>query len=183
MAANTSDHFFLKRLGCRVAQLTSYRARICQFLLLALLTTGACQQKTSSSNAHPEHNNINQDPDGRCAIERAANESADCFAVRCAEDFVRRNGYTVDTASGPQRPDPLGLSVAARHATLNPFAIFHKRVASGHSVGFRYRDSSDNVGRAVTMSDSFLALTVDRVTFIAPPDSRLPLCAPPAAVH
>src|SRR4051794_16902397 len=41
------------------------------------------------------------DGDRACRVARAESESSECFAVRCAEDFVRRNGYTTDAATGP----------------------------------------------------------------------------------
>src|SRR4051812_34535096 len=42
-------------------------------------------------------------PEGEraCRVARADTESSECFAVRCAEDFVRRNGYTTEAATGP----------------------------------------------------------------------------------
>jgi hypothetical protein len=96
--------------------------------------------------------------------------------VRCAEDFIRRNGYTVEPASGPLRRDPFGLPLEQRHGLLYAAAIVHKWVPAGHFVGFRFRDSSDNVGRAVTMTDRFEDVKLDHLNFVWSPEYRLPHC-------
>jgi hypothetical protein len=119
---------------------------------------------------------------GRCQVMRTSGESADCYAVRCAEDFLRRNGYTTEPAHGPLRPDPQEEgSVNDRRNLFYGSAIVHRRIGHNHYVGFRYRDSSDNVGRAVTMDENFTNLTLDHVSSVWPPDERLPLCKHPAS--
>jgi hypothetical protein len=111
---------------------------------------------------------------------RDAGESAECYAVRCAEDFIRRSGYTIEPPSGPETADPFGTPLDQRRGMLYGKAIVHQWSPSGHFVGFRYRDSSDNVGRAVTMNRNFAELQLDHLNFVWPPDSRVPACTPDA---
>lgn len=143
-------------------------------LLLGAALSLACRARSSS--ATDSHGEAHEDAEGRCQVSRQAGESADCYAVRCAEDFIQRNGYTTEPATGPQRRDAFDMPAGKRHALLYRGAIVHKWLPKGHSVGFRYRDSSDNVGRAVLMTEDFRDLQLDYLNLVWPPDSRLPHC-------
>ena len=136
----------------------------------------SCHAGNSSHREHSDASSTVNDPAGSCQVARQETEHADCYAVRCAEDFIRRNGYTIEPASGPQRPDAFNASMQERRCMLYGSAIVHQWVSGGHLVGFRYRDSSDNVGRAVTMTGNFSDLKLDHVHFVWAPASRLPLC-------
>ena len=147
-----------------------------------LLVTGcallgmSCHSRHSQHREHSDASSSALDPAGRCQVARLAGEHADCYAVRCAEDFIRRNGYTIEPASVPQYRDAFSASMEERHGMLYSSAIVHQWISGGHFVGFRYRDSSDNVGRAVTMTGNFSDLKLDHVHFVWAPASRLPLC-------
>jgi hypothetical protein len=147
-----------------------------------LIITGCALLGMSCHSRHSPHRERSDtssgpiDLAGRCQVVRLASEHADCYAVRCAEDFIRRNGYTIEPASGPQRQDAFNLSIQERLGMLYGSAIVHQWIPGGHFVGFRYRDSSDNVGQAVTMTSEFNDLKLEHVHFIWAPDSRLPLC-------
>jgi hypothetical protein len=147
-----------------------------------LLVTGcallgmSCHSRHSLDREHSDASSAAIDPAGRCQVARLAGEHADCYAVRCAEDFIRRNGYTIEPASVPQYRDAFSASMEERHGMLYSSAIVHQWISGGHFVGFRYRDSSDNVGRAVTMTSTFNELKLDHVHFVWAPDSRLPIC-------
>ena len=100
------------------------------------------------------------------------------IAVRCAEDFVRRNGYTEMTAdtSSPrafeaiERTDSIPRLLAERHASLEAKAVgicTDNRGAPGYTVAFRrHTATSAATGRAVTMSSRFTNLRMEHVDFI-----------------
>jgi hypothetical protein len=136
-----------------------------------------CRARSSRPGSDESQGNA---ANGRCEVIRAPGENADCYAVRCAEDYVRRGGYTVEPPSVTPLDDALGDSLAQRHGMLYGSAIIHERSTTGHVVGFRYRDSSDNVGRAVTMNLGFGAMKLDPLNLVWPPDSHLPECLPDA---
>src|SRR5512142_2017655 len=83
-----------------------YRMRRTTLLMAAVLLMGCRSHDSLPSSG----SNLNADDAGLCLVSRESGESADCYAVRCAEDFVRRNGYTIDPGSGPQKHDPLDMS-------------------------------------------------------------------------
>jgi hypothetical protein len=149
--------------------------RLLPIVVCAILCVN-CQSRSSTRRSQSESSSAPVDSEGRCQIARREGEAADCYAVRCAEDFIRRNGYTIEPASGPLRPDAFNASQQERRGMLYGSAIVHKWVSTGHFVGFRYRDSSDNVGRAVTMTSSFSDLRLDHLNLVWPPASRLPQC-------
>ena len=115
------------------------------------------------------------DPSGeprRCGISLASGTTAEEHAVRCAEWFVSRNGYTLLRPADPARVarEPLdsALSVdallARRRGTLDPRAVAVCRTppdGTGFAfmVGFAYRaEYPPPNGRAVTMDSAFADL-------------------------
>src|SRR5512146_2972923 len=104
-------------------------------LLISAMLVMACRSR-SNSLSHSQ-TSPGADETGRCQVPRNVGEAADCDAVRCAEDFVRRNGYTIDPPSGPQRRDPFDIPTEKRHGLLYGAAIVHRWVPAGHFVGFR----------------------------------------------
>ena len=103
------------------------------------------------------------------------------IAVRCAEDFVRRNGYTeapVDLSSplafeaieSIEWTDSIPRLLAERHASLEGKAAgicAGDRGAPGYTVAFRrHTPTSAATGRAVTMSPQFTKLRMEHVDFI-----------------
>ncbi|GEM_PF-3576870 len=145
-------------------------------LLASVVILAGCRSHTDTGSTRTKPSGTTATEAGRCHVTRHTGQSAECHAVHCAEDFIRRNGYTTEPASGQLQRDPFDMPLEKRHALLYGRAIIHKWVPSGHFVGFRYRDSSDNVGRAVVMTDRFDDLKLDHLSFVWPPAYHLPDC-------
>lgn len=93
---------------------------------------------------------------------------AQAVAVACAEEFVRRNGYTADAAMAAQAvpeaiewvafPDP---ALTERRDTLEARAMTVCKPAGRWLVAFRYRKPGAAASRVVTMGPDFTNLTMD----------------------
>lgn len=117
-------------------------------------------------------------PDPRaCRVAREAGDDDVAYAVRCAEEFVRRNGYTTapadpDTtlhaAESIERRQSAGERAADRAGMLEARAM---GMCEGEgdrrfTVVFAFRGGSGPHARAVTMSAAFDALRVQHRSFI-----------------
>ena len=147
--------------------------RLC-LLLTSLLSIGRRSKATSPMEV---------DDLGRCEVVRLARESDTCYAVRCAEDFVARNGYTQKEAVGRIRLESvergqLADILRARRRTLASVASAYlgDSIQSGHAIAFRYTESRSNDGRVVTMTGDFDNLKVAHQDLVWPTESRLPDC-------
>jgi hypothetical protein len=113
-----------------------------------------------------------------CPLARATKESPECFAVRCAEDFVRRNGYTGDAATGPIVPESVHpVTLEERQGMLDGAAVGYRPYPPGHLVVFRYSGSTGKTARAVTMSGDFDGLRVEHQDFRLSAALSIPDCA------
>ena len=117
--------------------------------------------------------------DRDCRLDRAKDESSECFAVRCAEDFVRRNGYTLDPATGPIVDEAIeSPTVQERKGMLEKSAVGYKAYPPGHIVVFKLSSSSSELGRGVSMSREFGDLRVGHQGFFLSAAEPRPTCAP-----
>ena len=113
-----------------------------------------------------------------CRVERGKNEPSECFAVRCAEDFVRRNGYTADEATGPVvRESVHSLTLEQRRGMLERSAVGYRAYPPGHLVVFKYSTSAGKTARAVTMGADFDDLRVEHQDFLLSASRPIPPCA------
>jgi hypothetical protein len=133
-------------------------------LALLLAAAGAAAQEVEPADARA------------CRVARDPARSAAEHAVRCAEDFVRRNGYTrlpadfaVPAGESIERAgSPPGLR-AARAGTLEPGAAgvcTGGEGAHAFTVVFRHADPAAPNARAVTMSPAFGEMRVQHQDFI-----------------
>jgi hypothetical protein len=114
-------------------------------------------------------------------VARRAKKAIDARqAVRIAERFVRRNGYTDFIPDDPRQlvPESIEFSrdrrdwLKARHNTLKPKAVGYlkgsRNNSKGWTVGFalvKPTDSTPAVGRAVTMDARGHNLRVEHMGF------------------
>ena len=113
----------------------------------------------------------------QCAVLRLSSETDACFAVRCAEDFIRRNGYTSQPVTGPLQTESfVSPSPEQRRGSLEGAAAGYVTYSSGHLVAFRHASSTRAVGRAVTMSATFGDLKVEHQDFILSEQVKVPHC-------
>ena len=135
-----------------------------QFSCLALALLGASFQ-------------VQNDPRA-CMVPRSAGETAGTHAVRCAEEFVERNGYTgraptVDSATmaheGIVFEPTIAEELRSRRNSLEDHATGlcpgSPRDSSGFTVVFRFRKDPSSA-RAVTMDRLFGSLRVEHQGFI-----------------
>jgi hypothetical protein len=106
-------------------------------------------------------------PDPRaCRVAREAGEDDVAYAVRCAEEFVRRNGYTTEPAdpdttqhaaeSIERRSPSERLAMRAGSLESRAYAICEGEGAHRFTVVFRIRRLDvHGVARRVTMSANF----------------------------
>jgi hypothetical protein len=133
-------------------------------LVLALVLMGL--PKGISAQAHPDPRScLGPQRSGATPVQRA---------VACAEEFIRRNGYTshpaADSTLLATESIEWGVSLLeGRHDSLAERA-FGVCTGGGDShaftVVFTYREGSKEVARAVTMSREFTELRVQHVDFI-----------------
>jgi hypothetical protein len=130
-----------------------------------------------------------------CQVPRVASESPRTHAQRCAEDFIRRNGYTAAAPTVTERTiayETITIAgswrevLAFRRNSLRPSALGvcsgSRRDSLGFTVVFRYRDTAIGDARAVTMNRTFNALRVEHEDFsVAVVDSARLGCARVAA--
>lgn len=126
-----------------------------------------------------------------CAVAGLERMTSDSAAVRCAEWFVVRNGYTVappaDTSalaseSMEWTADRQRL-LASRRGTLAADAVVlcrgFSRSERAYTIGFSGRgDRVLRVGRAVTMDAEFRRLQMQHVDFSLDGALRDPTCSP-----
>ena len=144
-------------------------------VLMTLVLAESC-----SDTQRPEEAQSAAGPPGErgCRVSRAANESSECFAVRCAEDFVRRNGYTLDAATGPVARESIhSPTLEQRRGMLERSAVGYRPYPPGHLVVFKYSSSTGKAGRAVTMSGEFGDLRVEHQDFFLAAAPSIPTCA------
>jgi hypothetical protein len=113
-----------------------------------------------------------------CGLRRSADESDACFAVRCAEDFVVRNGYTAAPPAGPLQPESLEWSpdiAQARRGTLQPGPVGHKFAMDRHWVAFAHRTRSDT-RRVVSMTSAFAELQMHHQDALPSATEGMPRC-------
>ena len=99
----------------------------------------------------------------QCILTRSKGERKVAFARRCAEDFIKRSGYTTvpvqDTnLVARERIEFGGVrdALAQRHGTLRPTAQSVRCSSTGCYATFGYADTSlACVFRVVTMTDDF----------------------------
>src|SRR5687768_15683856 len=115
----------------------------------------------------------------RCGLAPAAGETPEARAVRCAEWFVVRNGYTTrrpaDSAQLAREAGELAGSaaelLAQRRGLLREGAVVVCRgeregVGPAFGVGFALRgDPPSPAGRVVTMDTAFAAIHFERGDF------------------
>ena len=142
--------------------------------LIGLAIAGcSATQRTGGAQPAPE-------PEGErvCHVARTGTESSECFAVRCAEDFVRRNGYTTDAATGPLAKESVhSPTLEERRGVLERSAFGYRPYPPGHLVVFKYSRSTRKTARAVTMSGAFDALRVEHQDFFLSAAGPMPDCA------
>jgi hypothetical protein len=115
--------------------------------------------------------------EGQCGVIRRSNETEACFAVRCAEDFIRRNGYTSEPATGPLQTESFNSpTLERRTGTLVKAAAGYAPYPPGHLVPFRYTSGTTKTGRAVTMSATFDRMRVEHQDFILSAAREVPHC-------
>ncbi len=129
-------------------------------------------------------------PARQCSGARHTAESLVVYATRCAEEFVRRNGYT----PAPPAPDTLLLAEEAieygrswperlrlRRATLDEQAVSAACSATGCGVTFRYLATASQCRfRLVTMTAEGAALRIAHQDVAPEPDSGGARRCPPA---
>lgn len=112
----------------------------------------------------------------KCDLGEGPAVSAARYAITCAEEFVRLNGYTgyppADSAMISRESGESARSIAElldlRRNTLEPnaFGVCVGENGEGYVVAFRYRDPSMAQARAVVMSAAFDELRVYHQDFI-----------------
>jgi hypothetical protein len=142
--------------------------------LIGLALAGcSATQRTGGAQPAPAH-----EAERACHVARAGTESSECFAVRCAEDFLRRNGYTMDAAAGPlARESVRSPTLEERRGMLERSAFGYRPFPPGHLVVFKYSNSTGRTARAVTMSGAFDALRVEHQDFFLSAAGPMPNCA------
>ena len=139
-----------------------------------LLPSACAPGRSEASSASPS---VSRDP-RRCALPGMEALPADSAAIRCAEWFVARNGYTdvsvTDTLllalESIEVAKPAAERIRGRAHSLAPRAALvcpGGKSGRGWTVGFLAPgDSVGEQGRAVTMSGTFTDLRVEHVTFL-----------------
>lgn len=146
--------------------------RLVMLVPLALVAGCGAKQRTAETKS-----SASSSGERACRVERAKDESSECFAVRCAEDFVLRNGYTTDEATGPVvRESVHSPTLEQRRGMLERSAIGYRVYPPGHLVVFRYSSSSGKTARAVTMGAQFDDLRVEHQDFLLSASRPIPQC-------
>lgn len=140
---------------------------------LAVAIVAACHPAVRATPGPPA------DP-RRCAVAPEPGETPEMRAVRCAEWFVVRNGYTTrrpvadSTQIAWESGEPAGTTaegLARRRGMLRERAVVvcrGRREGAGPAfgIGFAYRpDPPSPVGRAVTMDTAFAEIHLERGGF------------------
>jgi hypothetical protein len=124
----------------------------------------------------------------QCRLARPIPEGRDSLAVKCAEAFVLRNGYTDapvtdSTLLAHEFIEPGGSALEVlqhRRSTLAARAILlcnDRRDHPGFTVAFAYRgDTAYSQARAVTMDTSFGGLRIEHVDFLPRVAATSPGC-------
>ena len=147
---------------------------VCAFFCFGL---DACQ----NSAAQSDKSNLKPEVENSSPIKKADVETPEAKAVRIAEEFVKKNGYTNFPADKENLShetvefyDNIEELLNERHNTLEPNAyglIKHGRGnEKGWTVVFRYNKAGikglsekeyNSLGRAVTMNENFENLLVE----------------------
>lgn len=150
---------------------------ICLFIFI-LLNLAGCKNteiKKTEKNPSPQIQNNSKETNS---------ESAEAKAIRLAEEFIRRNGYTDVPADKDnltyetiEASEDIDKILETRHNTLEPKAFglsYHSKSGDGWTVIFKYNEEYlknitemdlSNRGRAVTMDENFENLTVQHKDF------------------
>ena len=150
--------------------------------IIGVGVTSVCLYRRARPVEVAEHTNPGRAPESPAAAtaaehERQAEESPEAKAVRLAEEFIARNGYTdlppergnlsYETVEwGPNDEEML----RQRRDTLGRKAYgirYGGRLGAegGWTVVFRYRKGGNMTGRAVTMNKDFQNLLVEHKDF------------------
>ena len=125
----------------------------------------------------------------QCRLKAPIPGSRDSIAVKCAEAFVARNGYTNAPADDSTliayefiAPGRGAVEILKhRHNTLAPRAILlchDRRERPGFTIAFaRPGDSALSQARAVTMDTSLDKLRIEHVDFLPRVAAESPGCA------
>lgn len=153
-------------------------AKFIFFLTVSLFFTGSCKngQIKSETNSETAKNSINSNQN--------PSENDEAKAIRLAEEFVKRNGYTELSAE----KDKLSYEIEepstdieeilkSRRNTLEPKAFgvsSHSKSGEGWTVIFKYNEEYlktvtemdlSNRGRAVTMDKNFAEIEMQHKDF------------------
>jgi hypothetical protein len=125
----------------------------------------------------------------RCGLTIPHSLPADSIAVRCAERFIARNGYTdlavedtsaishesIEVGTTPKEVLEHRRGSLARHGVV---LCHDRRDASGFTVGFvAPGDTSMKVGRAVTMDSTWGQIRMEHQDFLPSAAAAMPGCA------
>jgi hypothetical protein len=125
----------------------------------------------------------------RCGSAMPRNLAVDSIALRCAEGFVARNGYTdsivEDTTHLSHEFIEVGRTAKAvlqyRRGSLTSHGVLlchDRRDTPGFTVGFAAPgDTAMKVGRAVTMDTAFGQLKIEHEGFLLGVAATMPRCA------
>ena len=134
-------------------------------LIGALRTPSEAQTRTQADSANPLR---------RCAVAREPEESADRYAIRCAERFVVEQGYAnTPPAADTNRVVPEGIEwtpsrvewVARRRGTIDPRAAGLCTGLEGTDFTVVFRRAHGNGARGVTLDAAFGSLRVQHQEF------------------
>lgn len=154
------------------------RIKIIFLLIVSLFFITSCRngqiKSETNSEAAAKSTNANRNP----------SENNEAGAIRLAEEFVKRNGYT----ESPAEKDKLNYEIEepstdievilkSRRNTLEPKAFgisSHSKSGEGWTVIFKYNEEYlktvtdmdlSNRGRAVTMNSNFEEITMQHKDF------------------
>lgn len=148
---------------------------------LLLLTCAACAPDKANPSRAPDSASASATGHGNvrtCGLPGLGLIPRDSAAVRCAEWFVARNGYTdqppADSSALASESIEYARSLSdllaqrrnslARHAAV---VCRYGRRGFGYTVGFRTRrHPDDSLGRAVTMDTALKELRVEHMDYL-----------------
>lgn len=153
-------------------------AKFIFFLTVSLFFISSCktEQIKSEINSETAKNSINS--------SQIPSENNEAKAIRLAEEFVKRNGYTEVRAEkdkiayeSEEPSEDINKILQNRYKTLEPKAFglsYHSKSGDGWTVIFKYNEEYlktvtemdlSNRGRAVTMSKNFEEITMQHKDF------------------
>ena len=166
-------------------QITPHLVAMSRRYFAVLAFTVACRSADRTAGAAAVGGSAPR-PD-ECTI--APSLSRDSAAVRCAEEFVARNGYgtrnALDTARIAHEFIEVGSTMAevlaSRRNSLDPTAVVlcrERRGGPGFTVAFvPPSDSTLRVGRAVTMDPMLHEVRMEHQDYLPATAASMPGCA------